>query len=48
MASSIDSNKDLQVFGSHYQSHGYLMPTPFRYENYYLEGKCKGKKKALS
>lgn len=32
----------------HYQAQGYVSPTPVRYENFYLEGKCKGKKKKKS
>ncbi|KAI8967725.1 hypothetical protein BDF20DRAFT_839935 [Mycotypha africana] len=40
-ASAVDSTRDLQVFSSHYQSQGYMYPTPVRYENYYFEGKCK-------
>ncbi|KAG1122226.1 hypothetical protein G6F42_011678 [Rhizopus arrhizus] len=40
-AACIDSFKDIQIFNAHYQSQGYCHPTPVRYENYYLEGKCK-------
>ncbi|KAI7903848.1 uncharacterized protein BX663DRAFT_505448 [Cokeromyces recurvatus] len=40
-ATSIDSLKDAQLFSLHYQSLGYIKPAPVRYENYYMEGKCK-------
>lgn len=40
---SIDSAKDIQTYTMHYQSLGYSLPAPIRYENYYLEGKCRGK-----
>ncbi|RCH87466.1 hypothetical protein CU098_006866, partial [Rhizopus stolonifer] len=40
-ASNIDSLKDIQMFNMHYQSQGYVQPTPVRYENFYMEGKCK-------
>ncbi|KAI9482855.1 MAG: Rho GTPase activation protein [Benjaminiella poitrasii] len=40
-AANIDSAKDLQLFSLHCQSLGYIKPTPVRYENYYMEGKCK-------
>lgn len=29
-----------------YQSLGFVSPTPVRYENFYLEGKCRGKTKS--
>ncbi|KAL4214914.1 RhoGAP-domain-containing protein [Rhizopus microsporus] len=38
---SIDSAKDIQTYTMHYQSLGYSLPAPIRYENYYLEGKCR-------
>lgn len=39
----VDSNKDIQVYTIHHQSLGYHPPAPIRYENFYLEGKCRGK-----
>ncbi|KAI8377074.1 hypothetical protein EDC96DRAFT_250769 [Choanephora cucurbitarum] len=39
--SNLDSAKDIQLFDMHYHSQGFVSPTPIRYENYYMEGKCK-------
>ncbi|KAG1221646.1 hypothetical protein G6F62_008993 [Rhizopus arrhizus] len=40
-AMKVDSNKDIQVYTIHHQSLGYHPPAPIRYENFYLEGKCR-------
>ncbi|KAI8348863.1 Rho GTPase activation protein [Blakeslea trispora] len=39
--SNLDSAKDIQLFDMYYYSHGFVHPSPMRYENYYMEGKCK-------
>ncbi|OBZ87466.1 hypothetical protein A0J61_04485 [Choanephora cucurbitarum] len=39
--SNLDSGKDIQLFDMHYHSQGFVSPSPIRYENYYMEGKCK-------
>lgn len=41
-AANIDSTKDIQTFSYYYQAQRYNPPTPVRYENFYLEGKCRG------
>lgn len=40
---NIDSDNDVQVYTMYQQSLGCNLPNPVRYENFYLEGKCRGK-----